>query len=266
MALTDDLEQSHLAAVLPGREVRSYPAVLSTEAMAMAWARQGAAHGAVVVADYQVSPRGRGGLPWSVLPGRGLGFTLIHRPALDPELEGWPYVSASMGLCDALGPATSVSWPDGVVEPNGALLASLGVYAEPGPTGTQWLTINVILAQGTPPRGALLGRTLQALEARLSAPPEEVLTDYRQRCTTLGRQVRARMIPMGPGGPEVTGQAVDILRDGALVLRTARGSRVAIRPQNLGLLEAPELPARAPDRLLGQYRTRPPDVEGNGGP
>jgi BirA family biotin operon repressor/biotin-[acetyl-CoA-carboxylase] ligase len=40
---------------------------------------------------------------------------------------------------------------------------------------------------------------------------------------------------------------VDVLADGALVIRTERGSRVAVPPQNLGLLEdpagSPEVPA-----------------------
>jgi len=59
---------------------------------------------------------------------------------------------------------------------------------------------------------------------------------------TLGRHVTALMIPVGPGGPEVTGEAVDVKDDGALVLLTARGSRVAVRPQHLGWLEKPADP------------------------
>ena len=64
-----DLDPDVLAQALPGRPVRSYPALLSTDADAQAWARTGASAGAVVVADYQASPRGRGGLPWTVRPG-----------------------------------------------------------------------------------------------------------------------------------------------------------------------------------------------------
>ena len=58
---------------------------------------------------------------------------------------------------------------------------------------------------------------------------------------------------MGPSGPEVVGEAVDVLEDGALVIRTERGSRVAVPPQNLGLLEdpagSPEVPADIRTRL-----------------
>lgn len=253
--MTGDLDQDPLAAVLGERPVRCYPALLSTEAVAMAWAREGAPSGAVVVADYQASPRGRGGLPWQVHPGSGLGFTLLSRPELPPEREGWPYVTALLALHDVVGTATSgLVWPDEVHEADGGVLARLGVYVELGPVRTDWVSTTALVERAEPPRAALLGELVSALELRSAAPAEQVLDDYRARCTTLGLQRRARLIPMGPGGPEVTGEAVDVLADGALVLLTARGSRVAVPPHNLGLLEEPAAPAEAPERLYGQQR------------
>lgn len=253
--MSTDLHIDPLREVLRERPVRSYPALLSTEAAAMAWAREGASSGSVVVADYQASPRGRGGLPWTVRPGRGLGFTLLSRPDLEPEREGWPYVSALLALHDVIGTATStLLWPDEVQEPDGRALARLGVYVELGPGRTEWVTTTVLVEDAAPPRGPLLAALLTALEARLAAPAEQVLQTYRERCSTLGQQRRARLIPMGPGGPEVTGEAVDVLDDGALVLLTARGNRVAVPPQNLGLLEPPGAPIEPPERLFGQLR------------
>ncbi len=247
-----DLDEATLSTQL-GREVRAYPAVLSTEAMAMAWARQGAPSGAVVVADYQASPRGRGGLPWTVQPGRGIGATAILRPELELEREGWPYTTALLALHDVLDDETAVlAWPDEVHTASGEPLARLGVYVELGPGRTEWVTVTVLLERPQPPRGPLLDRFLTALERRTAQSPEQVLADYRPRCTTLGRQVRARLIPMGPGGPEVTGEAVDVLTDGALVLLTAKGNRVAVPPHNLGMLEPPETPPAVPEKLFGQ--------------
>lgn len=247
-----DLDAAELTRRLD-REVRAYPAVLSTEAMAMAWARQGAPSGAVVVADYQASPRGRGGLPWTVRPGDGLGCTLILRPELALEREGWPYAAALLGLHDAVADDTAVlEWPDQVHAADGRVLARLGVYAELGPGRTEWVVVTMLVEQASPPRGALLGRLLAAVERRLGQPAAVVLADYLPRCATLGRQVRARLIPMGPGGPEVSGKAVDVLGDGALVVLTAKGNRVAVPPHNLGLLEPPEPPATVPEHLFGQ--------------
>lgn len=252
MAMTGDLDAAALAAVLGDRAVRSYPAVLSTESVAMGWARAGAPSGAVVVADYQASPRGRGGLPWTVQPEVGLGFTLLLRPELAPEREGWPYVAALLGLHDALGhDGAQLVWPDEVHTRDGVALARLGAYVELGPARTEWVSLTVLVEQAQPPRGDLLARLVSALERRMAAPPGQVLSDYLSRCSTLGQQRRARLIPMGPGGPEVTGEAVDVIADGALVLLTAKGNRVAIPPQNLGLLEGPQGPIEAPERLFG---------------
>jgi len=255
--MSDDLTAAALPAELGDRPVRAYPALLATEPVAMAWAREGAPAGAVVVADYQASPRGRGGWPWSVRAGEGLGFTLLARPDLPPAREGWPYVPVLLGLHDVLGSTgTGLVWPDTVVAADGSALARLGVYVELGPDTTRWATATVLVEQAPAPRAPLLGRLLAAVEERLAAPAEQVLADYRTRCVTLGRQRRARLIPLGPGGPEVTGEAVDVLADGALVLLTGRGSRVAVPPQNLGLLEEPQPPPAQPARLIGRERSQ----------
>lgn len=256
--MSDDLAAAAVTAALGARAVRSYPALLSTEAAAMAWARDAAPTGAVVVADYQASPRGRSGLPWTVEPGHGLGFSLLLRPQLPPEREGWPYVAASLGLADVLD-APSVEWPDTVMAGD-RTVARLGVHVELGPARTEWATVTVLVDDATPPRAPLLARLAGAVEDRLAEPAETVVAAYRARCTTLGREIRARLIPMGPGGPAVTGEAVDVLDDGALVVRTERGNRVAVRPQNLGMLEPLGEQVAPPQRILGRWDMR--DAQG----
>ncbi len=239
--MTGDLDDNALFDALPGRPVRSYPALLSTESDAMAWARSGAPAGAVVVADYQASPRGRAGLMWQVSPGKGLGFSLVLRPNLPPEREGWCYIVASVALGDVVGGEDNVlRWPDGVQDLAGNPVADLGLHVQLGPARTDWVTVTVLVSEASPPRAPLLAELVRAIEDRLEQPPEPVLEDYRRRSGTIGTAVRARMIPLGPGGPEVSGQAVDVLDDGALVILTAREHRVAVRPQNLGLLGPPE--------------------------
>ena len=248
-----DLDPAQVSAALGDRPVRCYPALLATEPVAMAWAREGVASGAVVVADYQASPRGRGGWPWTVQAGRGLGFTMVVRPELDPEREGWPYVPCLLALLDVVGDADSrLLWPDTVCAGTGEVLARLGVYVELGPSRTEWVNATVLVEHADPPRAPLLARGAEALDQRLAQSAEQVLGGYLPRCATLGRQQRARLIPLGPGGPEVVGEAVAVLADGALVLRTVRGSRVAVPPQNLGLLDDPPGPVQEPERLLGR--------------
>lgn len=231
-----DLEPGILAQALPRRPIRSYPALLSTDADAQAWARTGIGAGAVVVADYQASPRGRGGFPWTVRPGAGLGFSVVLRPRLPSAREGWLYLPLGCALLDAVRPAAAVSWPDEVHDP-GRPLVRFGIHAELGQHGVDWAVATVLIDDVLPPRAPLLARVVTAIEGRMLQEPATVLADYQQRCVTLGQNVRARMIPLGPDGPVVTGQAVSVLSDGSLVLRTERDHRVAVRPQNLGLLE-----------------------------
>lgn len=243
MGVDDDISAAALADVLGQRAVRSYPALLSTEAVALAWAREGAPSGAVVVAGYQASPRGRAGLPWTVRSGTSLGFSVVLHPDVPVAREGWTYEVAVSGLADALGAANTIAWPD-EVRRAGRRLGAVGTAVELGPGRVSWAVVNVLVTDPPRPRGPLLARILEAIESRLDASPEAVLADYDARCETLGRRVRARMIPMGPAGPRVEGKAVGTLADGSLTIETPRGSRVAVRPQNLGLLDELEDPDR----------------------
>lgn len=236
MELAADLSAEALAAALPGREIRSYPAVLSTDADARAWARAGAGEGAIVVADYQASPRGRAGLEWHVDAGVGLCFSLILRPQLPPEREGWLYTAVTCGLADALDNDATIRWPD-EVRKNDVRAGAVGVHVELGPERSEWAVVNVLVPEVRERRVHVLARVVEAVEARYRGSADSVLADYLSRCETIGRRVRALLIPMGPSGPKVEGTAVGSLMDGALLLETDEGPRIAVRPQSLGLLE-----------------------------
>jgi BirA family biotin operon repressor/biotin-[acetyl-CoA-carboxylase] ligase len=251
VAVTGDLAAEPLAAALAPRAVRAYPALLSTEPEARAWARAGAPAGSVVVADYQASPRGHAGFPWTVAQGRGLGFSVVARPELSPERDGWPYLAAQLALHDLLGGV--LEWPDVVRSEDGQALARVVVHAEVGEHHVDWVVVTVLVEQASPPRGPLLAALLSALEHRLAQPVGPVLADYRAACATLGRSVRARLVPLGPGGREVVGVAEDLVADGALVLRTARGSRVAVPPLSLGVLDEPAPEPVVPEEVLGRF-------------
>lgn len=211
----------------------------------MAWARQGAPAGAVVVADYQASPRGRAGIEWRVTPGDDLGFSVVLQPRLPIDREGWLYTVALCALLDVCGERASVVWPDELYVA-GRRAAAVGVQTDPTPGRIRWATVTVLLMGVEGPRGDLLARAVARLEAWLQAPSSEVLDTYTARCATLGQRVRARLIPLGPGGVAIEGEAVACLKDGALLLATDDGRRVAIRPQALGLLERVNAPSTEP--------------------
>lgn len=231
---TDDA--AAYAAVLGDRPVRVYPALLSTEAAAQAWAREGAPTGAVVVADYQVSPRGRSGRPLVLDPERHLGFSLVLRPDLTPEREGWLYTVATVGLARALRGDVGIRWPDGLVRGD-APVADVGVHAELGPARVDWAVATVVVEVDTRDRPSLLRDLVVSIELALEEPVERILDRHRAACRTFGDDVRAMMIPMGPAGPRIEGVASDVKDDGSLVIATDAGGRVAVRPQHLGELQ-----------------------------
>lgn len=237
--MTEHLDESRLTAAMRERPVRAYPALLSTEATAMAWARQGGPSGAVVVSNYQAAPRGRGGLPWQISPGKGLSFSLLLRPSLPAEREGWCYVAGCLAVAEALADGDVMTrWPDTVARAGTREhLASLGTHVQLGVTGVDWAVMSVLISNAPQAREALLARCVNAIEARFADDVTTILAAYRDRCETLGRRVRLRLIPMGPDGVQVVGEGVDVRGDGALVIQTAPDRRVAVRPQDLGLLD-----------------------------
>jgi BirA family biotin operon repressor/biotin-[acetyl-CoA-carboxylase] ligase len=238
VAVSEDLSAEALAAAMPGRAARAYRALLSTDADAGAWARADAPAGAVVVADYQAAARGRGGLPWTCRPGRDLCFSVVLRPPITADEEGWLYVAAAVAVLDVLGGDAGIEWPDRTPR-EGRPLADVAGHAGLGPGGVDWAIVNLLLRDAPAPRAALLARLAEAVE-RLERPDEAALARYRERCTTLGRRVVAHLIPTWPDGVQIAGIAATVLADGALSIEQAPGGRrVAVRPQHLARLDAP---------------------------
>lgn len=234
--MTDDLSTATLEPLLGERPVRCYPAVVSTEADALAWARAGGPHGAVVAAEYQASPRGRAGFPWSTPPGRSLGFSVLLRPDLPAAREGWLYLVAASALADVAGDGTTIQWPD-TVERAGKVVAQVAVQSDVDPTSVRWAVVSILVPDTTPPRGPLLARAVESIEARRTSPPERLLADATARCGTIGRNVRARLVPMGPRGVVVEGRATGLNDEGSLLVETGSGRIQPVRPQDLGLLD-----------------------------
>lgn len=242
MAVNDDLSPTAVETALGDRPVRVYPALLSTEADAQAWARAAGPDGAVVTAVHQAAPRGRGGLPWEPDPDRDVVFSLVVRPELTPEREGWLYAATAAGVSDWVGGGAGWRWPD-EVEVDGEVVARLGIHAELGPSRVDWAVVTVLLHAPTGPRNEALAATVAAIERARARPADEVLEQLRPRCVTLGDRVRALLVPMGPAGPKVEGVASDLKADGALVVATPAGGRIAVRPQHLGMLEPLDAPS-----------------------
>ncbi len=121
-----------------------YDSLSSTNDVADHLATGGAAHGAVVAADAQLSGRGRMGRAWHSPPGAGLYVSVVLRPEsfADPVARGSAAaasrvtLTAGVALADALRNATglpaAIKWPnDLVIGPRKVC----GILAEGAATG-----------------------------------------------------------------------------------------------------------------------------------
>jgi BirA family biotin operon repressor/biotin-[acetyl-CoA-carboxylase] ligase len=234
----------------PGAEgqVREHHASLpSTNDRALAWARAGAPHGAMVTADAQSAGRGRLGRRWESPPGEGLYVSLVLRPeAMTGAQVGWSARWASLGLAVGLGlreglarwvPGAALKWPNDVLVGGeklaGVLCETRWQGPEPGSGGRlrdQRAAARVPGgAAGDQPRasaarrdmsfapGGAGGRTVgvgagaaQLLRRRLPGDPGRV----RAHSAVFGRTLRVGGVPA---------EAVGFDDDGALRVRPTGG-------------------------------------------
>ncbi|WIM95910.1 biotin--[acetyl-CoA-carboxylase] ligase [Actinoplanes oblitus] len=234
-------------------EVR--PETGSTNADVADAARDGAPEGLVIVAERQVTGRGRRDRQW-VSPARaGLYQSVLLRPGVaDPE-RGWPAAEprtlswlpllAGVALADAVsrvaGVEAALKWPNDLLvgdrkcagilaEMAGdAVVVGIGLNVStradelPATTGVPATSLGLSGA-GTLDRDPLLRALLRGLERWYAGWREAggdaemcgLLGEYQRRCATIGRRVRVLL----PGGGELTGEAVAVDRDGQLVIRT----------------------------------------------
>lgn len=233
---------------LLGSQVRIYEVGVSAESLALAWARrEEAPEGALVVAEIELSARGRRGVTWISAPGRSLSFAVVLRPGLPPAGEGLLWLLASLGAAEGVAAATgldvSLKWPNdlqvggrgiGAVRVDaqlgpGAIDSAVitvrlntGLVAEDIPDGLRSEVTSIALEGAATPRTAVLASVLTHLEVHYSAGVTALLDRYRELCVTLGTRVRALLMPTG----EAVGQAADIDEHGGLILETgsARGT------------------------------------------
>ncbi|MBK9030924.1 MAG: biotin--[acetyl-CoA-carboxylase] ligase [Myxococcales bacterium] len=101
-----------------GAARQAHDTCASTNDLALAWARAGAPHGAIVIADAQRAGRGRHGRAWASPPGRSLYLSIVVR--LGPTVPVPPLTLAiGVGVCDAIRgegvTAAGLKWPNDVL-------------------------------------------------------------------------------------------------------------------------------------------------------
>ncbi len=220
-----------------GWRVEVVRSVGSTNAVVAERALAGEPSGLVVVAEEQTSGRGRLDRSWTSPPRAGLTLSVLVRPDLPPVRWPWLPLLTGLAVATALREQAELDavlkWPNDVLVEGRKLCGVLAEVPQPGagvlgiglnvttrahelpaPTQTSPAPTSVVMAGGsTTDRDTLLRAVLRALGDVL-ADVDTARTAYRERCSTLGRQVRLHL----PGDTSVVGTAQEVDDVGRLVV------------------------------------------------
>ena len=233
------------------RSLEVVPEVGSTNAELVAGAGRdpedgGVPEGTVLVAEHQVSGRGRLDRVWTSPPRAGLTVSFLLRPDVPAARRGWLPLLTGVALAEAVAEVTgvlpSLKWPNDLLARDGRKLAGIlaessgtavvvGVGLNVSTTAEELPDTGTSLARvlGTPvDRGPVLLAFLRAVERRyvawtaaLGDPVASGLAqDYLAWSSTVGTEVTVSL----PDGSTLEGTAQAVDWDGRLVVATSNGT------------------------------------------
>lgn len=117
--ITDNDVTKHLSTKIFGKKFYFLDTVDSTNTYAKRLVLQGAEEGTVVSTEHQYAGRGRFNRKWVSAPGKNLTFSVIIRPAIDPQSLGILSLFAGLSVAQAVAEISPVSpickWPNDVL-------------------------------------------------------------------------------------------------------------------------------------------------------
>jgi BirA family biotin operon repressor/biotin-[acetyl-CoA-carboxylase] ligase len=222
----------------------------STNAALAAAAAEDAPEGTVLVAEHQVSGRGRLDRVWTSPPRAGLTVSFLLRPDVPAARRGWLPLLTGVALAEAVGEVTgvraSLKWPNDLLALDGRKLAGILAESSSSPTHPTAVVVGVGLNVSTttaelPDTGTSLSRVtgatvdrapvllafLRAVERRyrqwtaaLGDPVSSGLArDYLAWSSTVGTDVVVSL----PDGSTLEGRATAVDWDGRLLVATPQG-------------------------------------------
>jgi BirA family transcriptional regulator, biotin operon repressor / biotin---[acetyl-CoA-carboxylase] ligase len=238
----------------------------STNDEAARFARAGASHGTIVIADVQRAGRGREGRVWESPRGMGLYLSAILRPPLPPALVPAMTLAIGVGLCDAaraFGAPAVLKWPNDalvgtrklagvLVEAHSqgnrveSVVAGIGVNLCLGTTGAlppavAATAITIEEAAGTvPDREAFIAQLCAHVELwidrYIASGLAVVAPAWHER---MARGLAARATPAVEGAEPVVGEVVGLDGEGALLLQDSGGCVHRVRSGDVEVMRAP---------------------------
>lgn len=231
-----------------GKVIHHFHALDSTNATAYQLALEGAEEGEVVVAEFQKKGKGRLGREWFSPPYLNLYLSVVLRPKLPPHQIPLITLMAAVAAAEAIhnfsGLLPSIKWPNDILirerkvagllnetqsEMDRIHFVILGIGVNLNmdvqmlPEGIQKKATSLRREMGREvSRKAFLRTLLRELERWyaifLAEGGELVLNAWRDWA-----QIKGRRVTVSSSGEILTGIAVDVDSDGALILETDNG-------------------------------------------
>jgi BirA family biotin operon repressor/biotin-[acetyl-CoA-carboxylase] ligase len=240
--------QADLECQLVGSRVRCFDETDSTNVQACRFGDEGEGDGLVVVADRQVSGKGRMGRQWESPGGVNLYASVLLRPPILPfEAPKLTFLSA-VAVCRAIKKCTclqpTVKWPNDVLL-NGAKVAgllnemssetdqvnyvvlgigvNLNMRSEQFPADLRYPATSLAIVSGHPVSRLEFTRTLlQEIDALyqlyLEQGSEPILSAWTELCDLTGKSVHVDCNEV-----QLEGIMIGLAEDGALLVRTETG-------------------------------------------
>lgn len=237
--------QDGLGTAWAGREIVYFEEVDSTNRYARALAREGAAHGTLVLADTQTAGRGRRGRGWISPSGSSISMTLILRPDMPPAQVAKLSLLTALATANAIRQATGldarIKWPNDIViggKKVCGMLLEMDATPEKVESIVAGVGINVhqtqfpdeiahsassldLLAGRRVSRSDIVRAFLQEYERAWALGDDAMMRAYRERSATIGQRVQV----IGLDGA-YTGIAQGVTESGSLLVRPDEGGEV----------------------------------------
>jgi BirA family biotin operon repressor/biotin-[acetyl-CoA-carboxylase] ligase len=253
LSVPDVLHADDLMSRLPktkviGRDIRVFQETTSTNDVIERLARDGVKEGAVVIAESQSKGRGRLGRKWLSPAGKGLWFSVLLRPELQPQETTQLTVASATALRRAIesntGLKPEIKWPNDILiggRKVAGILTELNAELDRVKYVILGIGVDVNLDPGEFPADLRkvatslkieLGKSISRADLAVAILREldvdydrvcsghftAVADEWEDCCTTIGHDVAIRT-----GERQIRGRAESLGEDGALLLRTSHG-------------------------------------------
>ena len=241
--------QRNLKTARLGKKIHYFTEIDSTNVHACELARQGSAHGEIVIAEAQTRGKGRLGRHWISPPYRNLYLSAILRPRLAPRHTPQLTLMSAVALAETVQSfivdAPEIKWPNDILvkgkklagilteascEGDSTLFVVVGIGVnlnypqEIMPESIRERATSIMSLIGRPvERESFAGRLIQSLDQCYGDLEESgfgsIVTRWERFFYLRGKRVRVE----GPDG-SVSGRAMGIDVDGALLLEDEKGT------------------------------------------